>query len=199
MDHAGRLIIDTEGKRKSYFLWNGTETYYEKLRSAYKDIESDKTNDYSFFSFFILCSATLEYSLNYIIADFGLKHYGPDKCDTFPDKYNKLTEDFIWRKFKEKIRPEEIWVVRKTVTPLQHQRQIGSLNKDSLVLFLAVDKDSINHSTIEGKISYQHNMIGYFEHPSNRKNIVWMVSIVSPGLAPIPKDVILVPEQIPGP
>lgn len=97
------------------------------------------------------------------------------------------------------IRPEEIWDVRKMVTPLQHQRQIGSLNKDSLVLFLAVDKDSINHSTIEGKISYQHNMIGYFEHPSNRENIVWMVSIVSPGLAPIPKDVTPVPEQIPGP
>lgn len=85
------------------------------------------------------------------------------------------------------IRPEEIWDVRKMVTPLQNQRQMGSLNKDSLVLFLSVDKDSINHHTMDEKISYQHKMIGYFEHPSNRENIVWMVSIVSPGLAPIPK------------
>jgi len=96
MNHSGRLIINVEGNGKSYFLWNGTETYYKKLRLAYKDIQNDNINEYSHFSFFILCAATLEYSLNYLITDYCLSKYGPEKCKPYIDGYTSLN-------FKKKI------------------------------------------------------------------------------------------------
>ena len=96
MDHGGRLIINVEGNGRSYFLWNGTESYYKKLRLAYKDIKEDNINEYSHFGFFILCAATLEYSLNYLIADYCLNTYGPEKCQPFIDGYTSLN-------FKKKI------------------------------------------------------------------------------------------------
>jgi hypothetical protein len=96
MNHHGRLILNIEGKDKSYSLNNGTESYYKKLRLAYKDIQEDKITEYSYFSFFILCAATLEYSLNYIIADFCLITYGPKKCKPFIEGYISLN-------FKRKI------------------------------------------------------------------------------------------------
>lgn len=96
MNHSGRLIINVEGNGKSYFLWNGTESYYKKLRLAYKDIQDDNINEYSYFSFFILCAATLEYSLNYVIADYCLNKYGPEKCKPYIDGYTSLN-------FKKKI------------------------------------------------------------------------------------------------
>ncbi len=90
MKHSGRLLLKIEGEGKSYFLWNGTETYYEKLRYAYQDIKNDKINEYSYFSFFILCAATLEYSLNFLISDYCLNTYGPDKCKPFIEGYTSL-------------------------------------------------------------------------------------------------------------
>jgi len=96
MEHSGRLILKVEGEGNSYFLWNGTETYYKKLRLAYQDIKKDNTNEYSYFSFIILCAATLEYSLNYLIADYCLNSYGPVKCKPFIDAYTSLS-------FKNKI------------------------------------------------------------------------------------------------
>ncbi|MDA3813794.1 MAG: hypothetical protein PF570_06015 [Candidatus Cloacimonetes bacterium] len=96
MNHSGSLIINVEGKGKSYFLWNGNESYYKKLRLAYKDIQDDKISDYSYFSFFILCASTLEYSLNYIIADYCLNTFGHEKCKPFIDGYTALN-------FKKKI------------------------------------------------------------------------------------------------
>lgn len=90
MDQQAGLIINVDGKGKSYMLWNGTETYYEKLRLAYTDIKNDKTTAYSYFSFFTLCAATLEYSLNYIIADYCIMQYGPEKCKRFIDGFTTL-------------------------------------------------------------------------------------------------------------
>jgi hypothetical protein len=63
---------------------------------AYKDIQDDKISDYSYFSFFILCASTLEYSLNYIIADYCLNTFGHEKCKPFIDGYTALN-------FKKKI------------------------------------------------------------------------------------------------
>jgi hypothetical protein len=96
MKHAAKLIINTEGEKDSYLLKNGPELYYEKLWSAYKDIEDDNTNDYSYFSFFILCAATLEYSLNFLITDYCIGIYGPKKSKPFEDGFTSLN-------FKKKI------------------------------------------------------------------------------------------------
>lgn len=96
MNHIGRIIINVKGNGKSYFLWNGTESYYKKLRLAYKDIQDNNINEYSYFSFFILCAATLEYSLNYLIADYCLNKYGTEKCKSYIDGYTSLN-------FKKKI------------------------------------------------------------------------------------------------
>lgn len=93
---AGRLIINVEGADKSYFLWNGTELYYKKLRSAYNDIKLNKESDYLYFSFFTLCAATLEYSLNYLLTDYCLNHFGHDN-------YKKYAEGYIKLPFPEKL------------------------------------------------------------------------------------------------
>ena len=39
---SARLIINNEGVDKSYILWNGAESYFKKLRTAYQDIKNDK-------------------------------------------------------------------------------------------------------------------------------------------------------------
>lgn len=87
---AGRLIINIEGADKSYFLWNGTELYYKKLRSAYNDIKLNKESDYLYFSFFTLCAATLEYSLNYLLTDYCLNHFGHERYKKYAEGYIKL-------------------------------------------------------------------------------------------------------------
>ncbi len=96
MNHSGRILLNVEGDGKSYFLWNGTESYYKKLRFAYDDIQKENINEYSYFSFFILCAATLEYSLNYLIADYCLNIFGPEKCQPHIEGYTSLN-------FKKKI------------------------------------------------------------------------------------------------
>jgi hypothetical protein len=85
---SARLIISIEGVDKSYILWNGTESYYKKLRIAFQDIKNDKDSEYLFFSFFTLCAATLEYSLNFTLTDFCLNHFGHDD-------YRKYSEGYI--------------------------------------------------------------------------------------------------------
>lgn len=95
MEHQGKIIIGGTKNSKSFFLWNGTETYYKKLRLAYKDIQDGKITEYSYFSFFILCAATLEYSLNYIITAYCIDKYGL--------KYKPYSEGYISLHFKEKI------------------------------------------------------------------------------------------------
>lgn len=87
---AGRLIISVDGADKSYILWNGTESYYKKLRAAYLDIKGDKESEYLYFGFFTLCSATLEFSLNFILTDYCLSHFGHDNYKQYAEGYINL-------------------------------------------------------------------------------------------------------------
>jgi hypothetical protein len=76
---------------KSYYLRNGTEDYFKKMRAAYTDIQEDTTSEYAYFAFFTLCSATLEYSLNFVLADYCLEQFGMDRYKTYLDEYIKLS------------------------------------------------------------------------------------------------------------
>lgn len=93
---SARLIINVEGKDKSYILWNGTESYYEKLRTAYRDINTEKDCEYLHFAFFTLCAATLEYSLNFILTDYCVNHFGHEN-------YKKYAEGYINLSFPKKL------------------------------------------------------------------------------------------------
>ena len=84
-----RIIVNLN-ETKGYVLWNDTEAYYEKLRSAYKDISNNKKNDYLYFSFFTLCAATLEYSLNFLLTYFCLIHYGHENYKAYAEGYINL-------------------------------------------------------------------------------------------------------------
>jgi hypothetical protein len=81
---------------KSYFLRNGTEDYFKKMRAAFKDIQADVKSDYLYFGFFTLCSATLEYSLNFILADYCVEQFGINR-------YRTYLEEYISLKFKNKL------------------------------------------------------------------------------------------------
>lgn len=94
---GARLLINVDGTGKSYFLWNGTESYYKKLRLAYVDILENQQSDYLYFGFFTLCAATLEYSLNFILTDFCLNEFGLLN-------YKSKAEKYIDLKFAEKLR-----------------------------------------------------------------------------------------------
>jgi hypothetical protein len=76
---------------KSFYLWNGTETYYQKLRAAYTDILNDSKSEYLYFGFFTLCASTLEYSLNFILADYCIDKFGPDNYKTYCKEYMGLS------------------------------------------------------------------------------------------------------------
>lgn len=95
MKTIAKLILTLNGN-KSFFLHNGTESYYKKLRSAYIDVQNDQVNEYTYFSFFTLCASTLEYSLNFILADYCVNKFGPDNYKTY-------YEEYIGLKFKNKL------------------------------------------------------------------------------------------------
>lgn len=88
---SARLIINVHGDSKSYILWNGTESYFKKLRTAYQDIKDEKNSEYLFFGFFTLCAATLEYSLNFILTDYCLNHFGLENYKSYAEAYIKLS------------------------------------------------------------------------------------------------------------
>jgi hypothetical protein len=90
MQPSARLILNFTGD-KSYYLWNGTESYYNKLRAAYADISEDLTSEYLYFGFFTLCASTLEYSLNYILVNYCIDKFGPDNYKAYCNEYTKLS------------------------------------------------------------------------------------------------------------
>lgn len=92
---AAKLKINLTGN-KSYYLYNGTELYYNQMRAAYKDIKNEVSAGYLYFSFFTLCAATLEYSLNYILANYCVEKFGVDR-------YKVYLDEFISLKFKNKL------------------------------------------------------------------------------------------------
>ena len=162
MKYGGRLIINVEGN--SYLLWNDTETYYKKLRLAYKDIKDNKISDYSYFSFFILSAATLEYSLNYIIADYCINTYGPEKCRPFIEGYISLN-------FKKKIlmTPSIIsngqLIFNEDKTAFQKLNELVSLRnkimhrKEVLYEFETPDLKTIGEKKIEFNVEKKINPI----------------------------------------
>lgn len=91
MQHQARLIISYDGLDKSYILWNGTESYYKKLRAAYTDILNDKESDYLYFGFFTLCAATLEYSLNTVLTDYCVNKFGHDNYKSYAEGYINIS------------------------------------------------------------------------------------------------------------
>ena len=95
MQPKARMIINLTGN-KSFYLWNGTETYYTKLRAAYTDILNDVKSEYLYFGFFTLCASTLEYSLNFILADYCIDKFGPDN-------YKSYCEEYIGLRFRNKL------------------------------------------------------------------------------------------------
>lgn len=101
MQPSARLLINVDGKDKSYILWNGTESYYKKLRLAYSDIVNNQQADYLYFGFFTLCAATLEYSLNFILTDFCLDELGLSK-------YKPQAKKYIGLPFAEKLKQSAI-------------------------------------------------------------------------------------------
>jgi hypothetical protein len=84
---SAKFLIHIDGERKSYILWNGTDVYYKKLRAAYVDISKDVKSDYLHFGFFTLCASTLEYSLNFILTDYCVNKFGPDKYKSYAEGY----------------------------------------------------------------------------------------------------------------
>jgi len=76
---------------KSYYLHNGTELYYRQLSEAYVDVKAGGGKGYLLFSFFTLCAATLEYSLNFLLADYCIEQFGMDRYQTYLDEYLKLS------------------------------------------------------------------------------------------------------------
>ena len=86
-----RVLLNIDGKSKSYILANHTESYYQKLRAAYKDIRDDKESSYIHVGFFTLCAATLEYSLNYILTDFCLSRFGMDNYKSYAEAYINIS------------------------------------------------------------------------------------------------------------
>jgi hypothetical protein len=86
-----RLLVNIKGLGKSYFLADGTESYFKKLRAAYSDIQGESKLEYLFFGFFTLCAATLEYSLNYLLTDYCVYQFGPEKYKTYAEGYINLS------------------------------------------------------------------------------------------------------------
>ncbi len=86
---TAKLIISYDGNDKSYMLYNGTETYYKKLRAAYADILKSNKSQYLYFGFFTLCAATLEFSLNFLLTNYCLNTFGHDKYKSHADRYIK--------------------------------------------------------------------------------------------------------------
>ena len=71
----GRARIELGKEQKNYSLINNTDVYYNKLKTAYQDLSNDMISEYTLFSFVTLCAATLEYSLNYVLAEFCFTNY----------------------------------------------------------------------------------------------------------------------------
>lgn len=68
---------------ESYALVNDVDVYYKKLESLSNDIKLDKGEfcDYLYFAFVSLASATLEYSLNFLLSAHCFYKYGYPMCE----------------------------------------------------------------------------------------------------------------------
>lgn len=85
---VGRLCL--MGDDKSYILQNNTDLYYSKLENALHDIKQGKQSDYLYFAFISLASATLEFSLNYILAVHCFNRFTGTNYRSYLDAYTKI-------------------------------------------------------------------------------------------------------------
>lgn len=96
---SSRIALSfTDGN--SYILVNNAEEYYRQLTDALVDIKNEVSSSYVYFAFISLASATLEYSLNLIIAWFCFDKYHYPDCNRYIKHYMK---EYKKRSFKEKL------------------------------------------------------------------------------------------------
>ena len=93
--YAAKLSVNIMGG-ESYVLVNNVREYYRQLEDALADIKTDKKCSYLYFSFVALASATLEFSLNYILATYCFEKFGYHDYKRYLKIYEKIN-------FKDKL------------------------------------------------------------------------------------------------
>jgi len=64
-----------------------TENYFDLLRKVHQDLKKENPPDYLLFCYLSLCSATLEYSINWVFIDFCISKFGLDEYQTYAEAY----------------------------------------------------------------------------------------------------------------
>ena len=96
---SSRIALSLTGGN-SYILVNNAEEYYRQLTDALLDIKNDTSSSYLYFAFITLASATLEYSLNLIVAWYYFDKYHYPECNRYVKAYVELYKK---RSFKDKL------------------------------------------------------------------------------------------------
>lgn len=94
-----RIALSLTGDN-SFMLTNNAEEYYRQMTDALSDITNDTSSSYLYFAFISLASATLEYSLNLMIAWFCFDKYNYPECNRYIKKYML---EYKRRSFKDKL------------------------------------------------------------------------------------------------
>lgn len=81
---------------ESYVLVNNVQEYYKRLESLLEDIKKDKLSNYLYFAFIALASATLEFSLNFMLAVFCFEKFRYPEYNRYLRIYEKIS-------FREKL------------------------------------------------------------------------------------------------
>ena len=110
---------------ESYVLVNNVDKYYKKLEALIDDIKRGKGEscDYLYFAFVSLASATLEYSLNFMLSVHCFEKY-------YYPMYEKHLQSFVDINFTTKIEitPEIVsegkYSIKKEVSTLQCLKEL---------------------------------------------------------------------------
>ena len=81
---------------ESYILVNNVRDYYKQLESILEDVKSDTPSNYLHFGFIALASATLEFSLNFMLAVYCFEKF------KYPT-YNRYLRIYKGISFREKL------------------------------------------------------------------------------------------------
>ena len=96
---SSRIALSLTGG-DSYILVNNAEEYYRQLEDVLFDIKNETSSSYLYFAFITLASATLEYSLNLIVAWYYFDKYNYPECNRYIKTY---MEEYKKRSFKDKL------------------------------------------------------------------------------------------------
>lgn len=96
---SSRIALSLTGGN-SYILVNNAEEYYRQLEDALFDIKNETPSSYLYFAFITLSSATLEYSLNLIVAWYYFDKYHYPECNRYIKAY---MEEYKKQSFKTKL------------------------------------------------------------------------------------------------